>query len=124
MQNENLIHSMNPFEVDAWQGFVEIVQNFLGNRKAANSVEVIQSMLHAYQRLGANISIKVHFLHNHLDQFPANCGDVSNEQGERFHKDIKKMEIRYQGRWDARMMADYYWSIKHGNPDANHGIKP
>ena len=69
MQNENLIHSMNPFEVDAWQGFNGIVQNFLGNRKAANSVEVIQSMLHAYQRLGANMSIKVHFLHNHLDQF-------------------------------------------------------
>ena len=81
-------------------------------------------MLHAYQRLGANMSIKVYFLHNHLDQFPANCGDVSDEQGERFQKDIKKMEIRCQGRWDARMMADYYWSIKRDNPDANHGIKP
>ena len=44
------------------------------------------------------MSIKVHFLHNHLDRFPANCGDVSDEQVERFHQDIKEMETRYQGR--------------------------
>ena len=64
-------------------------------------------MLDAYRRLGANMSIKVYFLHNHLDQFPANCGDVSDEQGECFHQDINEMETRYKRRWDARMMADY-----------------
>ena len=78
MQDENFIHSMNPHEVDAWRVFVEVGQNFLGNRKAANSVQVVQSMLDAYQRLGANISIKVHLLHNHLDRFPANFGNVSD----------------------------------------------
>ena len=66
------------------------------------------------------MSIKVHFLHNHLDWFPANCGDVSDEQDECFHQDIKEMETRYQGRWDARVMVDYCWSIKRDNPDANH----
>ena len=66
------------------------------------------------------MSIKVHFLHNHLNQFPANCGNVSDEQGERSHQDIKEMETRYQGRWDSRMMADYCWSTKCDNPDANH----
>ena len=39
---------------DAWRGFVGVVQNFLGNRRAANFEEVIQNMLDAYQRLGAN----------------------------------------------------------------------
>ena len=101
MQDENFIHSMNPFEVDARRGFVGVAQNFLGNRKAANFVQVVQSMLDAYQRLGANMNAKLHFLHNHLERFPANCGDVSDEQGERFHQDIKEMETRYQGRWDA-----------------------
>ena len=56
------------------------------------------------------------FLRNHLDRFPANCGNVSDEQGEHFHQDIKEMETRYQGRWDARMMADYCWNIKRDNP--------
>ena len=120
MQDENFILSMNPLKADAWRVFVGVVQNFLGNRRAANFDEVIQNMLDAYQRLGANMSIKVHFLHNHLDRFPANRGDVSDEQGERFHQDIKEMETRYQVRWDARMMADYCWSIKRDNPKANH----
>ena len=77
-------------------------------------------MLDGYQRLGAYMSIKVDFLHNHLNRFPANCGDVSNKQGERFHQDIKEMETRYQGKWDTRMMADDCWSIKCDDPKANH----
>ena len=74
---------MNPLEADAWRGFVGVVQNFLGNSRAPNFEDVVQNMPDAHQRLGANTSIKVHFLHNHLDRFPANCGDVSDESGER-----------------------------------------
>ena len=44
------------------------------------------------------MSYKLHFLHNHSDQFPENCGDFSDEHGERFHQDIKNKEQRYQGR--------------------------
>ena len=58
------------------------------------------------------MSIKVHFLHSHLDRFPENLGALSDEQGEKFHQDVKEMEERYQGRWDAVMLADYCWSIK------------
>ena len=83
MQDENFILSINPLEADAWRGFVGVVQNFLGNSRAPNFEDVVQNMPDAYQRLGANTSIKVHFLHNHLDRFPANCGDVSDESGER-----------------------------------------
>ena len=61
--------------------------------------------------LGANMSIKTH-LHSHLDNSLENIGDVSEELGERFHQNIKVMEERYQGRWDKRMMGDYYWSLK------------
>ena len=56
------------------------------------------------------MSIKVYFLHSHLAHFPENLGDFSDEQGERFHQDIKDMENRYQGRWDAAMMADFCWN--------------
>ena len=96
MKDQNFIHFMNALEADAWTGFVGVVQNFLGNKKADNFVNIVSSMLDAYRRLGANMSIKVHFLHNHLDRVPENCGDVSDEQGERFHQDIKEIETRYQ----------------------------
>ena len=64
MQDQDFILSMNPLEADAYRGFVGVLQNFLGNRRAAKFEEVVQNMLDAYQRPGANMSIKVHFLHN------------------------------------------------------------
>jgi len=36
------------------------------------------------------MSVKVHFLHSHLDYFPENLGAMSEEQGERFHQDLKQ----------------------------------
>jgi len=51
------------------------------------------------------MSVKVHYLHSHLDRFPENLGDLSEEQRERFHQDIKqwkpdtkedKMHTRWQ----------------------------
>ncbi|UYV68012.1 Transposase [Cordylochernes scorpioides] len=42
------------------------------------------------------MSLKIHFLHSHLDFFPDNLGAVSDEHGERFHQDISSMEKRYQ----------------------------
>ncbi|KDR24014.1 hypothetical protein L798_07957, partial [Zootermopsis nevadensis] len=58
------------------------------------------------------MSLKIHFLHSHLDFFPRNLGDVSDEQGKRFHEDIRTMEEQYQGRWDPAMMGDYCWFLQ------------
>ena len=58
------------------------------------------------------MSIKLHFLNSHIDYFPENLGAVSEEQGERFHQDLKELEVRYQGRWNTNMMADYCWLLK------------
>jgi len=55
-------------------------------------------------------------LENYLDKFPENLGDFSEEQGERFHQDIRVMETRYQGRWDVNMMADFCWTMKRDTP--------
>ena len=103
---------MNDKEKAAWVSFVEVIQNFFGNKKADNYEVVVNRMLLAFCDFGCNMSIKVHFLHSHLDKFPENLGAVSDEQGERFHQDLMIMEERYQGRWDRNMMADYCWRIK------------
>ncbi len=51
-----------------------------------------------------------------MDYFPQNLGAVSEEQGERFHQDIKGMERRYQGRWNVNMMADYSCMLHREDP--------
>ncbi|QQP31526.1 Uncharacterized protein FKW44_025149 [Caligus rogercresseyi] len=104
----------------AWKSFVQVVNNFLGNTKAANHARLISTMIEAFQKLGCLMSIKMHFLFSHMEKFPENLGAMSDEQGEGFHQDMRQMEERYQGRWDAVMMADYCWSLKRDNTAAAH----
>jgi len=35
----------------------------------------------SYEQLWCNMSLKLHFLFSHMDFFPLNCGDVSDEHG-------------------------------------------
>jgi hypothetical protein len=54
-------------------------------------------MLEKFKVLGCLMRLKIHFLNSRSDFFPEKIGAVSEEQGERFHQDIKEMERRYQG---------------------------
>ena len=107
MGDQKFCGYMNEVELAAWLSLVDVVKNFLGNYRADNYKEIVNNMLANLRILGINMSIKVHFLHSHLDHFLENLGNVSDEQGERFHQDIKTMEERYQGRLDKKMMVDY-----------------
>ena len=53
---------------------------------------MVYELMHNFQALGARMSAKRHFLNSHLDYLPENCGDYNEEQGERFHQDIRMME--------------------------------
>ena len=77
--------------------FRQVVSNILDNTKLPNYKKFVQNLLCTFQKLGCNTSVKVYFLHSHLDYFPKNLGAMSEEQGERFHQDIKTMKRRYQG---------------------------
>ncbi|XP_051153375.1 uncharacterized protein LOC127276771 [Leptopilina boulardi] len=114
---------MNEVERNTWKGFKDVCNGFLGNVKQPNYKELVQNMLDSYKELGCNMSIKVHLLNSHLDYFPENLGSVSDEQGERFHQDLKEIEKRYQGRWDIHMLADYCWCLKRDNYNAIHKRK-
>ena len=123
VRDQDFVRKMDDKERGAWLSFVAVMENFLGNKKADNYETLVATMLSAFHDLGCNMSVKLHFLYSHLDRFPENLGAVSDEQGERFHQDLKTMEDRYQGRWDKHMMADYCWSIKRECPETFHKRK-
>jgi len=75
-----------------WQSFEKVSNGFLGNFKATNFRELVQDLMDSYEQLGCNMSLKMYFLFSHLNFFPLNYGDVSDEHGERFHQDISVME--------------------------------
>ena len=104
IRDKDFPSKLRPLELKAWESFVQVVQHFLGNNKAQNYEKLVDDMLKSYKRMGCRMSLKIHFLHSHLDFFPPNLGDVSDEHGERFHQDISEMETRYQGRFNPNIM--------------------
>jgi len=116
MMDDSFTGTMTEIAEDTWNAFKEVVKKFLGNIKVLLHKEIVRNTLDKFKLLGCNMSLKLHFLASHLDYFPSNLEAVSEEQGERFHQDLKEVERRYQGRWDVNMMADYCWSIARDDP--------
>ncbi|UYV69287.1 hypothetical protein LAZ67_6003116 [Cordylochernes scorpioides] len=118
-QDGNFQNSLNEVEAAAWNSFRNVCKNFLGSVKVENYRDIVNDLLLSYKALGCNMSLKIHFLHSHLDFFPDNLGAVSDEHGERFHQAISSMEKRYQGKWSPAMLADDCWALKRDLPQAN-----
>ncbi|GBN26839.1 hypothetical protein AVEN_255607-1 [Araneus ventricosus] len=102
---------------ETWDSFKDIVHRVLENIKDPLYKTTAQRMLTAYDAQGCKINLKVHFLHSHIDYFPENLGAYSEEQGERFHLDVRDNESRYQGRWDVNMLTDYCWMLRRETDD-------
>jgi hypothetical protein len=98
-------------EKAAWDSFKFVAKGCLGNRRAQNYEELVDNLLQSYQKLGCNISLKIHFFHSHLNFFPESCGAVSDEYRERFHQDISSMEKRYQEKWNCALHNDCCWTL-------------
>lgn len=103
---------LNKEELAAWIAFVKVVKGFLGNNREDNYKSLVLNLLKTYKAMGCRMSLKIHFLHSHINFFPENLGAVSDEQGERFHQDIATIETRYKGRWEPAMLGDYCWFLK------------
>lgn len=83
--NDDLSEHLWPeTEKSAWLTFKVVCLNFLGNVKAKNYKELDEDKLNAYQTMGCNMSMKIHFSHSHWDLFPLNLGALSDEHAERF----------------------------------------
>ena len=61
---------MTDMESAAWQSFVLVTQDFLGNQKAENYKELVKDMLSKVKDSGVNMSIKIHYLFSHWHCFP------------------------------------------------------
>ena len=66
------------------------------------------------------MSVKLHFLRSHLNYFPKNYEDLSEEQSERFHQESCTIDEHYKGRWDVNFLAAYWWCLKRDAMAAEH----
>jgi len=67
--------------------------------------------------------LKLHFLDSHLDFLPQNLEELSDEQSERFHRNISIIEKRFMGRRTCGILAEYCLSIVAENPQVGYERK-
>ena len=79
MQDQTFTVRVTVADRAAWCSYASVMREFLGNTKASNYRNLVDVMLQNFQALGARMSIKFHYLLSHLDYFPENFGDVSEE---------------------------------------------
>jgi hypothetical protein len=74
MKDKDFEKTMNAREKEAWTAFRSVTENFLGKNKDPNYKNIVETMLENFKKLGCNMSVKVHFLHSHIEYFPENLG--------------------------------------------------
>ena len=70
MKDATFETTMTTVEKMAWISFKNVTCKFLGNYKNPDYVAIVEDMLENYKKLGCRMSVKLHFLHSHLDFFP------------------------------------------------------
>jgi hypothetical protein len=70
MKDTAFTGTMSDIELQAWNAFNDVVKKFLGNVKDLQYEKIVGNLLKKLQILGCKMSLKLHFLHFHLDYFP------------------------------------------------------
>lgn len=83
---------LNMDQKNAWTSFQAVVDGFLGGKRDPNYKQLVETMLRNFDKMGCRMSHKLHILHSHLEVFKENSGRYSEEQGEYFHQEIKKLK--------------------------------
>lgn len=111
IQSDEFRDALTPDQANAWDAFQDLIDGFLGRHRNAHYREMVDRMLESFRTIGSTLSLKMHFLRSHLNFFPPNLGDYSDEHGERFHQDISDMEDRFNGRYVPHMLGEYCWTL-------------
>lgn len=62
----------------------------------------------------------MHVLFDHQYAFPDNCGQFSDQQGERSHQELMTMELSYSGKDIRNALGDYCWRIMRDKDPATY----
>ena len=109
---------LNLKELRAWEAFKSVCSGFLRNTRIPDYQACIEKFLKSYEDMGCRMSLKIHFLHSHLNFFPPKLGTVSDEHGERFRR--WKVTIKANGTpawWETSAEFSCVISRRQNTPD-------
>ena len=85
LKDDVFVSKMISTEKRAWLSFKNVAEQFLGNVTSPDWRKEVSRMVDSFQKLKCSMSLKLHFMDSHVEYFPKNLGDYSEEQSERFH---------------------------------------
>lgn len=88
-----------------------VIKNCLGVHRSENWRGLIFDMLHSFDEINVRMSLKIHFLHHHLDHFEKQIPTESDEHGEKFHQITIPMESWFSGKKIDSLLADICWNL-------------
>lgn len=94
MKTDSFDAVLEPLELDAWKATKAVCESVLGKTRAPNYQRLVQTMMKSFENICVNMSLKIHFLHLHLDIFNRQLSTESDEQGERYHQLAMPFEKR------------------------------
>lgn len=94
MKTQSFDAELTGYELIGWNAIKRVIKGFLGNNRSNTYKMDVTEMLYAFEKLGVNMSLKIHFLHFHLEYFERQLPTESDEQGERYHQVSLPFEIR------------------------------
>ena len=87
------------------------MERFLGKHRRDDYAMLVSNLIKSYKKLCCRMSLKLKFLHFHLDFFRDNLGNVSKERGERFqpryHSDGKTLSREEVQSHDGRLCMEF-----------------
>lgn len=95
MKSQDFDNVLIGHEKVAWDMLKKLKAGLFGKTRSETYEDDVKKMLDAFQKLKVNMSLKIHYLHYHLDYFGAQLATESDEQGERYHQTAMPTEKRY-----------------------------
>lgn len=111
MKDEAFERSLNELEVVALDGLKAVIENCLGIHRSDDWRILVEEMLSAFENINVRMSLKVHFMHQHMDWFERQSPTESDEHGERFHQIAAPLEHWYCGKKLDSLLADLCWNL-------------
>jgi len=99
-------------ELVAWACVKAVIQKALGGQRSEDWRIHIEKMITAFHRLGVSMSLKIHFMHCHVEKFAQQSPAESDQHGERFHQVTASLEHWYSGKKLDSLLGDICWNLQ------------
>lgn len=95
-------NAVSAAQLSVWRSLKSMIANFLGNNRTSEYEKEVDELLKSYKKLGACMSVKMHFLRSHLNYSLRTIVTSA--------RNIRVIKEHYHGR--VNFLAEYCWWLK------------